>query len=303
MNTHQTFQSSIQAGGSIPLLDLDLLKTLLSIAETGNFSAAAQVVHRTPSAISMQVKRIEELLGRPIFIRSARTVTLNEDGEILVAHARRVLALNREVVAKFISPDISGVVSLGALDHATELFLPSVLCRFAESNPGIKIDVTVENSDVLANKFRAGQLDIAIVTTDSADYDGLQVEILCREPLVWAGLKGGIAVEQTPLPLSVWEEGCVWRKAALNALEKQGSDFWITFKSAHIAGQKVGILADLAVAPLPASTCDQRIVALGPEYGLPELPDYAIGMLIRSDASEPVRAVADQLRVKCGAKT
>ncbi len=296
MNVHQPPRMPAGTTKNVPLLDLDLLKTLLAISETGNFSLAAEAVHRTPSAISMQVKKIEELLGRPIFIRSARSVELNEDGEMLIAHARRVLALNRDIMARFVEPDVSGTVNLGSLDHATERFLPTVLCRFNDTHPGVKVDVTVQNSDVLAHKFRTRELDIAIITCDSVTYDGLEVEILYREALVWAGLKGGVASEQDPLPVSVWEEGCVWRKAGLSGLENQGRDYRVTFKSAYIAGQKAGILADLAVAPLPLSACDDRIIALGQEYGLPKLPDYAIGMLVREDAPQHVIAVADQLR-------
>ncbi|MBL4599479.1 MAG: LysR family transcriptional regulator [Rhizobiaceae bacterium] len=296
MNTHNSFETGLKPGTQVPLLDLDLLKTIVAISETGNFSTAAELVHRTPSAISMQVKRIEEMLKRPIFVRAARTVTLNEDGEILVAHARRVLALNREIVAKFIAPDVSGIVRLGAVDHVTEQFLPSVLCRFNDTHPGVKVDVTVENSDTLAQKYRVGKLDIVLVTCETSIYAGLDVEILYREGLAWAGLKGGIACEQNPLPVSVWEEGCVWRKAGLSGLEKQGRDYRVTFKSAYISGQRAGILADLAVAPLPISACVDPIIALGPECGLPDLPEYAIGMLTNSDATPSVKAVADQLR-------
>ena len=113
----------------LPLLDLELLQTLVAIAETGNFSAAAEVVFRTPSAVSMQVKRLEELLGRSIFKRDSRSVALTADGEQLLVHARRVLAMNREIVAKFITPDVAGVVRMGAPDDAAERLLPEMLRR------------------------------------------------------------------------------------------------------------------------------------------------------------------------------
>lgn len=279
-----------------PLLDLDLLKTLVAISETGNFSAASEVVFRTPSAVSMQVKRIEEILGHRIFKRSARTVTPTDDGEMLIAHARRVLALNRDIVAKFIVPEISGVVRVGAVDHTAEQFMPLVLRRFAETHPGITLDVVVENTAPLAEKMRQNQLDIAIITCESIGSAAMKIETLYREELVWAGLKGGVAAEQNPLPVSVWEEDCVWRKAGLSSLEKQGRDYRITFKSAYISGMKAAILADLVVAPLPVSVCEGPIVALGPEYGLPPLIDYALGMLICKEPTAPVEAVADHLR-------
>lgn len=280
----------------MPFLELDLLATLVAISETGSFSAAAEVVFRTPSAISMQVKRIEELLGEQIFHRAARSVAPTESGEMLIAHARRVLALNRDIVAKFVTPDIAGTVRLGALDHAVEQFLPAVLRRFSESHPGITVDVTVENSVPLVEQIRANKLDIALITCFSADAKRDNVETLYDERLVWAGLKSGIAVEQNPLPVSVWEEGCVWRESGLAGLEKQGRDYRITFKSAYISGQKAGILADLAIAPLPISSCEGTIVPLGAEHGLPDLPDYSIGMLINKEATPPVRAVADHMR-------
>ncbi len=279
-----------------PLLELDLLKTLVAISETGNFSAAAEVVYRTPSAVSMQVKRIEELLGRSIFKRDSRSVTLTEDGEILLVHARRVLALNQQMVAKFITPEVSGVVRLGAVDHATEQFLPMALRRFADTHPGVTVDVTVENSALQENLIKRNELDIAILTCCDKTIKETGAEILYWEDLVWAGLKGGIAAEQVPIPVSVWEEGCVWRKAALEGLEEQQRDYRITFKSAHIAGQKAGILADLAIAPLPASSCDENIIELDESLGLPKMPKYALGMIIATDPSPPVKAVADHLR-------
>ncbi len=279
-----------------PLLELDLLKTLVAIAETGNFSAAAEVVFRTPSAVSMQVKRIEQLLGRPVFKRDSRSVTLTEDGEMLLVHARRLLALNQQIVAKFITPEISGVVRLGAIDHATEQFLPGALRRFAETHPGITVDVMVENSVLLEKMILQNELDIAITTVCQKTAQEPGAEILFWEKLVWAGLKGGIAAEQIPLPISVWEEGCIWRKVALEGLEKQQRDYRINFKSAHIAGQKAGLMADLAIAPLPVSSCEGNIVALDASFDLPALPNYALGLLVAKNATPPINAVANHIR-------
>lgn len=287
---------NIQNAPTLPLLELDLLKTLVAIAETGNFSLAAERVFRTPSAISMQVKKIEEILGRPVFVRDSRSVTLTADGEILLTHARRLLALNREVMAKFITPDITGDVRLGAVDHMAEHFLPDVLKRFAETHPGVAVDVTIENSKELACRVSKGQLDLAMVTCATTDYCGLPVEVLCKEKLVWAGLKGGVAIEQNPLPISVWEDGCVWRMAALNSLEKANRDYKVTFKSAYVSGQKAALKADLAVAPLPVAACEGDVIVLGPEAGLPDLGYYSIGAIKAGEVTKPVEAVIDHLR-------
>ena len=279
-----------------PLLELDLLKTVVAIAEAGNFSAAAEVTFRTPSAISMQVKKMEELLGKPVFIRDSRSVRLTQEGEQLLIHARRVLSLNSDIVSKFITPDVVGVVRVGAPDDVAERFLTHFLRAFADTHPGITIDVVVGNSVGMTQQVEQKKLDIAIVTCEvgSASLGG--AETLFREKLVWAGLKGGIANEQNPLPVSVWEEGCAWRNEGLTSLDKQNRRYRIAFKSAHISGQKAAILADLAIAPIPVSACVGQIEVLGPQQNLPVLADYELGMLLVDNASEAVLSAADHLR-------
>lgn len=280
----------------IPLLELDLLKTLIAINDTGNFSAAAAVVYRTPSAVSMQVKRMEELLGSVIFTRDSRRVSLTHDGEKLLAHARKVLALNREMVAQFITPEVAGVVRLGAPDDAAERFLPMMLKRFSDSHPGVIVDVIVEGSAVLREKVRQKKIEIALVTCAPDFKDADDVENLLVEDLVWAGVKGGCVASQVPLPVSVWEEGCYWRDAGLEGLTSRGISYRVAFQSAHISGQKAAILADLAVAPLPLSSISGDVVAVDSKYDLPKLSQYAIGMLMVEDPNASVLAAADHLR-------
>ncbi len=279
-----------------PLLDLDVLRTFVAIADTGSFAAAAEAVFRTPSAVSMQIKKLEEMLGRAVFIRDSRSVKLTRDGEILLEHGRRLLALNRELVAKFRAPDIAGEVRLGAPDDAAERFLPGMLSRFGESHAGVTVNVIVENSNPLIERVRQKQVDIALITCSQSHPGSENAEVLLRERLVWAVRKGGVAAEKTPLPVSVWEEGCIWRKAGLEGLEKQGRAYRIAFHSAYISGQRAAILADLAIAPLPVSSLVGDIIEAGPEYGLPQLPDYTLGMIVAEDASAPVLAAADHLR-------
>lgn len=280
----------------LPLLELDLLKTLVAIAETGNFSAAAEVVYRTPSAVSMQVKRMEELLGKPVFERDSRSVKLTDDGDLLLVHARRVLAMNREIVAKFVTPDVAGVVRLGAPDDAAERFLPVMLRRFADSHPCVTVNVAVDSTVNLMKKVGRKQLDMTIVTCDIELEEDAQVEILMRERLVWGALKGGIAAEQTPLPVSVWEEGCVWRKVGLDSLEQMGLLYRVAFQSSNISGQRAAILADLVIAPIPVSSLSEQIVEAPAICCLPELPTYALGLVVADELSDPAMAAADHLR-------
>jgi DNA-binding transcriptional LysR family regulator len=279
----------------LPLLELDILRTFVAIAETGNFTLAAATVYRTPSAVSMQIKKLEEMLGRAVFNRDARSVSLTNDGEMLLGYARRMLAINREAVSKFVMPDIEGVVRFGSPDDFGERVLPVVLKRFAQSHPTIAVDVVIDQSVNLRRRMSERTLDITLLTNSSMAH-AADCEILFSEPIVWAGMKGGCAYLREPLPVSLWEEGCAWRAGALEALGREGRDYRIAYMSAHTAGQRAAILSDLAVAPLPKSFIGEDLVELCAEDGLPEIGDYSLAMMVVPEASAPVGALAEHLR-------
>jgi DNA-binding transcriptional LysR family regulator len=278
----------------LPLLDLDVLRTFVAIAETGSFTTAANAVFRTPSAVSMQIKKLEDILGRSVFARDARSVTLTTDGEMLLGYARRMLAVNREAVSKFIVPDITGVVRLGSPDDF-ELVLPAILKRFAQTHPSIAVDVVIDQSSQLRRRMDDRTLDITLLT-NSCKSNVAGAEVLLTEPIVWAGAKGGCAHLKEPMPISVWEEGCAWRAAALEALGREGRNYRIAYMSAHTAGQRSAIMADLALAPLPRSFITGDMVELGQEHGMPIIGDYSLAMLVAEEASAPVKAAADHIR-------
>lgn len=279
----------------LPLLDLDVLRTFVAIAETGSFTTAANAVYRTPSAVSMQIKKLEDILGRSVFARDARSVALTTDGEMLLGYARRLLAINREAVAKFIIPDIVGVVRLGSPDDYGERVLPHVLKRFAQSHPSIAVDVVIDQSANLRRRMDDRALDITLLT-NSYKASAVGAEVLLTEPIVWAGAKGGCAHMREPLPVSIWEEGCAWRAGALEALGRDGRNYRVAYMSSHTAGQRAAIMADLAVAPLPKSFIGDDMVELGSKDGLPKIGNYSLAMIVSPDASAPVKAVADHIR-------
>ncbi len=287
----------------VPLLELDVLRSFVAIAETGSFTAAANVVFRTPSAVSMQIKKLEETLGKPLFVRDSRSVSLTADGELLIGYARRLLSLNHEAVTKFVAPDISGMVRLGAPDDVSERFLPDMLRRFSQSHPGISVNVVVQNTDELILRTAKGELDLAVITCLNKHQSNENAEILYREALVWATLRGGCAAARNPLPVSVWEEGCSWRKTALEGLDAAGRDYRISFQSAYISGQKAAILADLAIAPMPCSAIAHPIVAADASYDLPDLGEYELGLLIAPNSGHAVNAAADHLRASFAARS
>jgi len=279
----------------LPLLDLDVLRTFVAIAETGSFTTAANAVFRTPSAVSMQIKRLEDILGRAVFARDARSVSLTTDGEMLLGYARRMLAINREAVSKFIIPDITGVVRLGSPDDFGERVLPIVLKRFAQSHPSIAVDVVIDQSINLRRRMDDRTLDITLLTNSvKVSLDG--AETLMTEPIVWAGCKGGSAHLREPLPVSLWEEGCSWRANALEALGREGRNYRVAYMSAHTAGQRAAIMSDLAIAPLPKSFLGGEMVELGEKDGMPTMGNYSLAMVVSPDASAPVKAAADHIR-------
>lgn len=279
----------------LPLLDLDVLRTFVAIAETGSFTTAANAVFRTPSAVSMQIKKLEDILGRAVFSRDARSVSLTTDGEVLLGYARRMLAINREAVSKFIVPDITGVVRLGSPDDYGERVLPHVLKRFAQSHPSIAVDVVIDQSSNLRRRMDDRTLDITLLTNSfKVSMEG--TEVLLTEPIVWAGAKGGCAHLREPLPVSLWEEGCAWRAGALEALGREGRNFRIAYMSAHTAGQRAAIMAYLAVAPLPKSFLGCDMVELSTKDGMPDIGTYSVAMIVSPDASPPVQAAADHIR-------
>ena len=280
---------------TLPLLELDILKTFIAIAETGNFTTAAESVHRTPSAVSMQIKKLEETLGCTLFRRDARSVVLTHQGEVLLSYARRLIALSNEAVSRFMMPEMNGVVRLGAPDDVGELILPEVLKRFAESFPSIAVNVSIESSNALRRAVSERRLDLAIFNSSNPEAT-VPGEILMKEQLVWVGKNCGTAHLKTPLPESIWEEGCIWRGKALEELSKSGREFRVAYFCAHHMGQQAAIRADLAVAPLARFLVRDDMVALSEKDGLPDLGYYHIGMVVGEDVEAPALAVADYIR-------
>jgi DNA-binding transcriptional LysR family regulator len=283
----------------LPLLDNDVLRTFVAIAETGNFSTAAEAVLRTPSAVSMQIKKLEEQLKTTLFLRDARSVNLTQHGEMLLSYARRMLALSNEAVSRFVMPELAGVVRLGAPDDIAERLLPKVLRDFGEKFPGIMVDVTVDQSLLLKKRIDEQRLDLALINCATRPFVTVG-EIIHTERLVWAGAKCGTAYLRDPLPISVWEDGCVWRQDAIAQLDKHKRSYRIAYASAHTMAQRAAVVSDLAIAPFPRSYIGPDMQILGPKEGLPELISFDVRLLTSAQLSIPGKAVAESIREAFG---
>lgn len=278
-----------------PLLEIDLLRTFVAISDRHSFTRAAAAVHRTPSAVSMQMKRLEELLGHSLFSREGRAVALTTDGEALLSYARRLLRLNEEAVSRFLAPPVEGKVRFGAPDDFGTRFLPQILSRFASTHRQVEVDVILAPSRTLIRRQDRGELDLALITAGQAEGDAATSDPIYTEPLVWVGLKGGIACEMEPVPLALSNPGCAWRNAATKALDSSARRYRIAYNSEHSQGQIAALLADLAIAPLPASLAVPPLVMLGPQDGLPPLANYQILLRRHPDLGAAASALADDV--------
>ncbi|MFC3286175.1 LysR family transcriptional regulator [Litchfieldella rifensis] len=280
--------------GALPLLDTDVLRTFVAIAESGSFTRAARQVFRTPSALSMQIKRLEETLGQPLFVREARQVRLTPEGEVLLGYGRRLLKLNEEAVTQFLAPSLEGTVRFGTPDDVGTRILPGVLAQFARSHPAVQVDVIMGRSADMLQRMDAGELDLVLVTAGNPgmEMEATRGDVVHTEPLVWACREGGVAPRRSPLPVALASHGCVWRSAALAALDRAGLPYRIAYTSEHCAGQEAAMLADLAVAPFPLSLVKPPLRKLEQDAGLPPLGDYQVVLIRREGIGSASEALA-----------
>ncbi len=255
-------------------LDMDLLRALVAIADSGGFSAAASRLGRTQSAVSLQIKRLEDALGQPLLERSqGRVVGPTAEGRLLLDYSRRILRLNDEAWACFARPDLAGRLRLGLPEELMESVFPRVLADFSRDYPRVELSVRCDLSARLTVLADAGELDLAIAKRMP---DGKEAEAslhwrrLSRDPLVWLAGEGSNAPDRRPLPLAVFHEGCVFRMAAIATLANAGIPWRAAFVASSYTALRHAVATGLAVTPLPRNLLAPGLVEAG--AGLPELP-------------------------------
>lgn len=274
-------------------LPLELLRSFVAAAESGSFTRAAGVVNRTQSAVSMQMKRLEGMVGRPLFDRKVRGVSLTPAGTTLLDYSRRMLKLHDEALDAVCVPDMEGVVRLGSPEDYATTRLTKVLSDFAHAYPRVAVEVTCHPSDRLMNLFQAGELDLTLCT----DEDAAGGELLRRESVVWVCGEDSQAHEEDPLPLAVFHEGCLFRRWATTGLENMGRAYRVAYSSPSVAGLLAAVRTGLAVVPLGSGIVPADLRVLGPEHGLPLLPEAAISLHRGAGVSSaPVEGLAGFLR-------
>ncbi|MEO0980858.1 MAG: LysR substrate-binding domain-containing protein, partial [Pseudomonadota bacterium] len=262
-------------------LDIDQLRTFLAIAELGSFTKAGEAVHKTQSAVSMQMRRLEERVGQPIFIKDGRQSRLTEDGQRLVEFARRMILLNDETLSAFNGQKEVGHVKLGVPDDYADRLLPQVLAAFNRLNPSIEVQVECSGSSKLTEAIREGTLDVAITT--SSDTMDLRGEIIRREPLYWVTSTQHCAHTQDIIRLALGPASCGWRRMSMDALDRAGRRYRVSYTSSSAAALVGAVQAGLAVTVFPESAIRDGMRILDERDGFPTLPSCDIALL-RSDA-------------------
>ncbi len=267
-------------------LDIDQLRTFLAIAELGSFTKAAEAVHKTQSAVSMQMRRLEERVGKQIFVKDGRQSRLTDEGRRLLEYAQRLISLNDETFQAFAEEKMVGRVRLGLPDDYAERLLPQVLAAFARINPSIEIAVQCQGSIVTGELIAQDELDIAIVT--SGDCVGQQGETLRREPLHWAGPADRSLHCEDVVRLALGPASCSWRKMAMSALDRMGRKYCVSYTSSSATALVGAVQAGLAIAVLPESAIRPGLRILGEAEGFPALPPCDITILRSSSATDSV---------------
>ena len=284
------------------MLDTDQLRSFLAIVDTGSFTRAAERVNKTQSAVSMHIRRLEERLGRTLFVKHGRGAKLSADGERLVDHARRMLQIEAAALSDLGAKGLTGRVTLGMPDDYVEPFLADIVGRFTCRHPNVEISVVCEPSVILAERFRLGEVDVAVVT----DCDRIRgTEILREEPLQWvAGSRAGPIEEQRPLPLALSGPTCMWRAASLAALERAGISARLFLVSSNYAAIAPVVQAGLALTVLPRAIVGRAHRIIGPDLGLPALPPCRVGLLRGPEThSRQADALIDDVRASLRPET
>ncbi|CTQ52576.1 HTH-type transcriptional regulator GltC [Roseibium album] len=263
-------------------LDIDQLRTFLAIAELGSFTKAGEAVHKTQSAVSMQMRRLEERVGQQIFIKDGRQSRLTEDGLRLVEFARRMILLNDETLTAFNGKKEVGHVKLGVPDDYADRLLPQVLAAFNRLNPSIEVLVECSGSVKLTEAIRDGTLDVAITT--SSDTLDLRGEIIRREPLYWVTSNQHCAHVQDVIRLALGPTTCGWRRLSMDALDRVGQRYRVCYTSSSAAALVGAVQAGLAVTVFPESAIRDGMRILDEKDGFPTLPSCDIALL-RSDTA------------------
>lgn len=265
-------------------LDLTALRSFVAVAEAGGVTRAAGFRNLTQSAVSMQLKRLEENLGQSLLDRSSRQIGLTAQGEQLLGYGRRLLALNDEVYARLTDQIYEGVVTLGVPSDVVYPYIPGVLQRFAQEYPRVKVQLISSYTNRLKRQFARGECDLILTTEETV---GEHAETLETLPLVWVGSPGGVAWKMRPLRLA-FEYACLFRTGVQAALDEAGIAWEMAVESDSTRTVEASVTADLAVHASVQGSLPGYLEQIDHRGQLPELAEININLYMAERTETPL---------------
>jgi DNA-binding transcriptional LysR family regulator len=274
-------------------LDLTALRSFVTVADVGGVTKAAGYLNLTQSAVSMQIKRLEDALGLQLFLRAARKLALSPEGEQLLSYGRRMLALNDEALSRFNATACCGTIRLGVPHDVVYPAIPGILKRMAQTYPRVQVNLVSSFTLLMKQDFSKGALDVVVTTEDAPDTGA---EVLGARPLVWVGAPGGTSWQRRPLRLG-FKDACIFRPAAQAALDAAGIGWELATGGESEQAVEATVAADLAVTARMAGNIPDGTEVIQGDNQLPPLGEMKLA-LYRSPAAtgEAVDMLMSELR-------
>jgi DNA-binding transcriptional LysR family regulator len=279
------------------MLDLELLRSFVSVVDSGGFTRAGERVHRTQSTVSQQIKRLEDDLGQPLLNRAAKDVTPTEAGERLLSYARRLLSLAEEARDVLSRPGNEGAIRLGVPEDFAAYRLTKLLASFSRSRPGLRLDVRVDQSTYLRRDLERGELDLALFKRSAGEKGGIAV---WPERVHWVTSKTHpIDAEIRSVPLIGFPTGCLYRARAIHAIESAGRAWHMAYTSSSLTGIQAAVAAGLGLSILSeiAIQADHRVLTA--KDGFAPIDKTEVALVASPDASPATLRLADRLAEFC----
>lgn len=275
------------------MLDLDLLRSFVAVADSGSFTRASTRVHRTQSTVSQQIKRLEDDFGQPLLDRGGKIVTPTEHGERLLSYARRLLALAEEARDVLARPGAEGAVRLGLPDDFAAYRLTALLASFARARPGLRLDVRADQSIYLQRDLERGDLDLALLKRNAGDKGGIAV---WPERVHWVTSKANPVDPHAPsVPLIFFPVGCLYRARAIHAIEAAGRNWHMAYTSSSLAGIQAAVAAGLGLSILPRIAIQPGHRVLTAKDGFAPIDRTEVALVAAPNASAATLRLADRL--------
>lgn len=280
------------------LLDPELLRTFLIFVETGSLARAAEIVGRSPSAVTAQIQRLEEAVGGPVLAPAGRGRVTTALGDHVAIHARRILDANQEAWLSLSGASASGNVVLGATQDFATSTMPDLLRAFVRNHPQVRLDLNVGRTAQLTKAFEEGDVDVLLVMRGERKADELAI---VREPMLWLISKDGLVAGLKELPVALLDPPCGFRSALIAALDHAQRPYRIAATSGSLSGLVAAVRGGTAVTLRTRHLIGEGIVEAPPSLALPEVSEAEFAIRVRSDAGPAARSLAALLVEGLGA--